>query len=100
VNGGKVCGGVDAARVQHARICPGMIASGLLTGNDGSRSQTGNGDDSDVEIGSGKQVKLPDRAQKDKPKCPSNGPYYGPKRLIRCGFAPYFGIHGIDNPPV
>jgi hypothetical protein len=45
---------------------------------------------SDGEIGSGKQAKLPDRAQKDKPECPSNAPDYGLKRLIRHGFAPYF----------
>jgi sRNA-binding protein len=37
VNDGRVCGGVNAARVQHARICPEMIANGLTETTDHAR---------------------------------------------------------------
>jgi hypothetical protein len=59
VNDGKMCGGVNAARVQHARVCPGMIANGLPE-NDGSRSETEDSDKSVNEIGSGKRDNVPD----------------------------------------
>jgi len=40
VNGDKMCGGVNAARVQHARICPGMVANGLPDTTDHDRKLT------------------------------------------------------------
>jgi hypothetical protein len=61
------CGGVDAAHVQHARICPREIAKGrlMVTGKYRKRPENSKGD---LKSGLGKQGNVPDQAQKDKPK--------------------------------
>jgi hypothetical protein len=55
--------------VQHARICPRGIAWDChgLPENTEKRPENSNGD---IKSGLGKQVNVPDRAQKDKPKSP------------------------------
>jgi hypothetical protein len=55
--------------VQHARICPRGIAWDChwLPGNTEKRPENSKGD---IKSGLGKQVTVPDRAQKDKPKSP------------------------------
>jgi hypothetical protein len=66
------CGGVDAAHVQHARICPRGIAKNrawslICVGRKKHKKQPENSK-SNRKCGLGKQVNVPDRTQKDKPK--------------------------------
>jgi hypothetical protein len=63
-----------------------LIANGLPENSDHDRKT----DKSDGKSGSGKQVNVPDRTQKDKPRSPRRGLQRGRQTLAARTSAPFF----------
>ncbi|MFL9896056.1 hypothetical protein P0D71_03665 [Paraburkholderia sp. RL17-383-BIF-A] len=90
MNDGKMCGGVNAARVQHARICPGMIADGLSETTDHDRRPV----KATAKAGRANKLNYLIERKKTSRKGHRNALNKGRKGLFQANLRPVCGIAG------
>ncbi|WP_157763739.1 hypothetical protein [Paraburkholderia aromaticivorans] len=90
MNDGKMCGGVNAARVQHARICPGMIADGLSETTDHDRRPV----KATAKAGRANKLNYPIERKKTSRNGYREGSNRGRKGLFHADWRPLSGFAG------